>query len=214
MVQFARSRLGQRNAGERDRQYRMAQCDRDMSAVTTQVPDPSAGAQSRPGRRITFEPWAVVALTLVAAAIRFADTTSRTYWLDEGFTLYRVLGSWSDLALNRIELQGMSTTDIHPQLYFAALKLWGLAGGLSEFSLRSFSLLCAVLLVPMTYVMSRRAFGARAGLLSALLVVLSPAYQWYGWEVRMYSLTPLLAGFTTYLLVRALGGPLAGDDDR
>jgi len=154
-----------------------------------------------------FEFWTIVALTLVATALRFADTAARTYWLDEGFTLYRVLGSWGDLALNRIELQGMVTTDIHPQLYFAALKLWILAGGLSEFSLRAFSLLSAVMLVPMTYVMSRRTFGARAGIISALLVVLCPAYQWYGWEVRMYSVTPLLAALTSYLLVRALAGP-------
>ncbi|MEO6063942.1 MAG: glycosyltransferase family 39 protein [Thermoflexales bacterium] len=133
--------------------------------------------------------------------------SARTYWSDESFTLYRVFGSWADLLSNAINLQGLSTFDIHPPLYFAALKVWGGAAGMSEFALRVFSAYCGVIVVPISYVLGRRLFGSRTGIFVALLAALCPAYEWYSWEVRMYSLMPMLAALATYLLVRALVGP-------
>jgi uncharacterized membrane protein len=71
--------------------------------------------------------------------------------------------------------------------------------------MRAFSAFFGVVVVPLTYALSRRMFGRGAGILAAVLAALSPAYEWYSWEIRMYSLTPVLAALTTYLLVRAIG---------
>jgi hypothetical protein len=156
-------------------------------------------------RRPNWAFWAMVAITGAVCAIRFTDLAVRTYWVDEGFTLYRVYGTWSDIVTNAINLQGLSTSDIHPPLYFVALKLWVTFGGANEFVMRAFSAFCGIVVVPLSYAAGRRLFGRGAGILAGLLAALSPAYQWYSWEIRMYSLTPVLAAVTTYLLARAIG---------
>ncbi len=184
----------------------MAQCVADMGATFAGAPKDRAAARSLKGERSGPAFWVIVLFSLVAFGLRMTDLTSRVYWVDEGFTLYRVLGSWPTVFTNFVNLQGISTTDIHPPLYFAALKLWLDVGGFSEFGMRVFSVFWAVLLVPLTYALARKLFGARAALLAAALAVLCPAYQWYGWEIRMYTVTPAIAALTTYFLARAILG--------
>ena len=176
-----------------------------MLDASSKAPGLAPGLK-QPAKRPGGEFWFVVTLTLGACALRFVDLSARTYWSDESFTLYRIFGSWADLLSNAINLQGLATFDIHPPLYFAALKLWGGAAGTSEFALRAFSAYCGVIVVPISYVLGRRLFGGRTGIFVALLAALCPAYEWYSWEVRMYSMMPMLAALTTYLLVRALVG--------
>ncbi len=177
-----------------------------MVDASSKEPSLAPKAKRLTAKRPKWEFWGIIALTLAVCALRFIDLSARTYWSDESFTLYRVFGSWADLLSNAINLQGLSTFDIHPPLYFAALKLWGGGAGTSEFVLRAFSAYCGVIVVPMTYVLGRRLFGGRTGIFVAFLAALCPAYEWYSWEVRMYSLMPMLAAFATYLLVRALVG--------
>jgi len=176
-----------------------------MGDAKTKAPSRLPGTPLLTARRPRWAFWGMVALTLVVCAIRFTDLSARTYWVDEGFTLYRVYGTWSDIVTNAINLQGLSTSDIHPPLYFAALKLWVTFGGANEYVMRAFSVFCGILLVPLSYVAGRRLFGRGAGVIAGVLAALSPAYQWYSWEIRMYSLTPLLAALTMYLLARAIG---------
>ena len=177
-----------------------------MHDASSKVPTLAPGAKRLAAKRPKWEFWGVVALTLAVTALRFIDLSARTYWSDESFTLYRVFGSWPDLLSNAINLQGLATFDIHPPLYFAALKLWAGGAGTGEFALRAFSAFCGVIVVPLTYVLGRRLFGSRTGIFVALLAALCPAYEWYSWEVRMYSLMPMLAALASYLLVRALMG--------
>lgn len=70
------------------------------------------------------------------------------------------------------------------QAYLSNLYLWvvaaaGLASGLTEFSARLPSALAGIGGVLVTYLLGRRLFGARAGLLSALLLATSGGYFWH-----------------------------------
>ena len=161
---------------------------------------------TRPPRRPVDRPalWAVGLLSLLAAALRLADLTGRSMWLDEGYTLARLAGSWRDILTNVVYLQGQFTVDFHPPAYFALLKLWVQLAGHGDFALKAMSALLGVLAVPATYVLARRLFGRQVGLLAALFAVLSPPYQWYSQEVRMYSLVPALAALSTYFLFSAI----------
>lgn len=147
--------------------------------------------------------WLVTLLTLAAFALRMADLTARSLWLDESFTLLRVNGPWAEMIANTVWRQGIFTTDLNPPLYFALLKAWGMFAGLSEFAIKSFSAFWAVLVVPLTYVLARNVFGRRVAFLAAVLALLSPAYQWYAAELRMYSMMAALGALSTWLVFKA-----------
>ncbi len=155
-------------------------------------------------RHVRRDLWLIVLLTLVAFVLRLTELTSRSLWLDEGFTLVRVTGSWSDLLRNIVPYQGALTVDTNTQAYFALLKLWSIAAGTTEFALKWISAAAGVLCVPLIAVLARRLVGRSAALLSAILMTLSPLAQWFGHELRMYTLVLCLACLSIYLLHRAL----------
>lgn len=148
--------------------------------------------------------WFMIVLTLLGAALRFADLNGRSMWLDEGFTLMRLNGTWQDVFTNVAIFQGIRTIDLHPPLFFALLKAWGELVGRSEYALKLIPAFASILLIPATYVLGHRLFNKRVALLAALLALLSPAYQYYGHELRMYTLVPLLAALTSYVVYLAV----------
>ncbi len=148
--------------------------------------------------------WLTPLLVLAAFVLQTADLTARVPWLDEGYTLMRIFGSWSDLLTNTVRVNGVRTTDVNPQLYFALAKLWVSAAGSTEFALRLFSAYLGVLGVPLVYRAARATAGARAALLAAALALLSPLLAWYSRELRMYSLVVCLAAASLWCLQRAL----------
>jgi hypothetical protein len=95
----------------------------------------------------------------------------------------------------------------HPPLFYLLLGGWrGLAGG-SDMLARFLSILPGTLTIPLVYAAGRRLFGARAGLVAALLVAVSPLPVFYSREVRMYGLVACLALASFWLCLRALGRP-------
>ncbi|MCL4504747.1 MAG: glycosyltransferase family 39 protein [Chloroflexi bacterium] len=151
------------------------------------------------------ELWTVVILTMAGMALRIADLTGRSLWIDESLTLARLAGTWQEILRNTVIMQGIATTDLHPPLYFVIEKAWGYFAGNSEFALKLVPAFASILLIPATYVLGRRLFSGRVALIAALLALLSPAYQWYGHELRMYTVVPLLAALSNYSLYAALG---------
>jgi 4-amino-4-deoxy-L-arabinose transferase-like glycosyltransferase len=150
--------------------------------------------------------WLITLLTLLAFALRMADLTARSLWLDESFTILRVNGTWAEMIANIVWRQGIPTIDLNPPLYFALLKVWSGFAGVSEFALKSFSALWAVIVVPLTFVLARDLFGRRTALIATVLAVLCPAYQWYAAELRMYTMMAAMGALSTLLVFRAAKG--------
>ncbi len=150
------------------------------------------------------ELWLIVALTFVGAALRIADLTGRSMWVDEGITLTRLFGSWQYLFKNIVILHGIYTIDLHPWFFFALTKAWGILSGNTEFTLKLVPAFASILLIPATYTLARRMFSWPIALLAAILALTSPAYQWYGHELRMYPLVALLSCMTSYLVYRGI----------
>src|SRR5574340_784085 len=100
--------------------------------------------------------WIMVALTFAGTVLRLADLTGRSMWLDEGITLSRLAGSWQQTLGNIVILQGFTTIDLHPPLYFVVVKLWCFVAGDTEYALKLISAFASILLIPATYVLARR----------------------------------------------------------
>ena len=156
----------------------------------------------RPGNKRAF--WWAVALTLLAAVLRGADLLGRSLWMDEGITYMRIAPSLTDMLRNVVYVLGKPVIDTQPPVYFLLLKAWILFGGDSEFSLKWLTAILGVVVVPLTFAVGKHAFGARAGLIAAFFVLLSPGVQWYAHELRMYTAVICIAAFTVYALHHAL----------
>ncbi|MGC8836827.1 MAG: glycosyltransferase family 39 protein [Anaerolineae bacterium] len=141
------------------------------------------GASRAHGR---FWTAALLALCLLAFALRMYRLEAQSLWYDEGVTAYLATLSLPDLT-------AWTADDIQPPLYYYAVWGWVRLAGAGEFALRFPSAFAGVLLVPCLAWVGRRVAGSRgAGLLAALLGAVSPLHLWYAQEARNYTWVTLL----------------------
>jgi mannosyltransferase len=144
--------------------------------------------------------YAVVVITAIGAAIRFATLGRQSYWFDELFTVSLVRGSFGHMLFR------IPRTEATPYLYYLIAWPWSRVFGLHEAGLRSFSALCGTATIPVTYGAGAALASRRVGVIAAALVSVSPFLVWYSQEARAYALLTLLAALTLLFFGRALRG--------
>jgi hypothetical protein len=122
---------------------------------------------------------------LLAFTLLVPTLAAQSLWWDEAISLHLATSSWAEVVTNR-------AANIHPPLYFFALKVWVGLVGRTPFAARYLSALAATLLPAAGYRFARRRGGARAGRATALLLALAPPFLMYGQETRAYAMLPLL----------------------
>jgi mannosyltransferase len=152
---------------------------------------------ARRSRSVPLEVWAVAAITLAAAALRFATLGTQSYWLDEATTAHEVGLSFGAL------LHQVRVNETTPPLYFVVAWVWAKLFGTGAVGLRSLSALAGIAAVPVTYLAGRELVSRRAGLLAALFAALSPFMIWYSQEARSYMLFGLFCGMSLLFCARA-----------
>jgi 4-amino-4-deoxy-L-arabinose transferase-like glycosyltransferase len=161
--------------------------------------DRSSRARAAAGSRRAAR-WAVFALVLVAAALRFYRLGAQSYWIDEVLTVR---------AANLGEPFGLRdfVGNIQGPLHALLIHLVGTFSA-REVALRSISAVAGVACVPLLYLLGSEVVSRRAGLVAALLGALSPFAVWYSQEARNYSLLiffSTLSSLLVYRLVRRDG---------
>ena len=141
---------------------------------------------------------AVVALTALGGALRFATLDVQSLSGDEGVTS----------ALLRMPLGEMLDTipdsESTPPLYYVLAWLWAKVAGQGEVGLRSLPALLGTAAVPATWAAGRALASDRVGVVAAGLAAVSPLLVWYSQEARAYALLVLLAALSLWALPRAL----------
>jgi mannosyltransferase len=140
---------------------------------------------------------AIIAIIVLAFALRVYRLDHQSIWYDEGVSVYFSNQNLKDL------IAGVST-DNHPPLHFFALHFWSKLVGQSEFSVRFLSLISGILSVPLLFKLGRELFNQRVGLLAAFLLSISPFHVWFSQEARMYTLAALLSLISVYTFVLLL----------
>ena len=90
-------------------------------------------------------------------------------------------------------------SDTSPPLYYFLLYAWTLLVGTSDLALRSFSIVCSLLCLPLLVLIARRVAGDGTALVSAVLFACSPLAIYYSTEGRMYSLVWLCVLTTIWI---------------
>jgi 4-amino-4-deoxy-L-arabinose transferase-like glycosyltransferase len=131
-------------------------------------------------------------LLLFAFGVRVIGIEDQSIWADEGFTY---------LTTQQTDLLPMLQSDVHPPLYFAMMRAWVGASGVSELALRYPSALASVISVALVFMLARemlrlRGQNARESLVpwvGALVFALSDLEVDLSREARMYTLHTALA---------------------
>ncbi len=124
----------------------------------------------------------IILLAAFAAGLYHIDTQS--IWFDEGWSAYSAIQSSVQAAID--------SDKTNPPLYYVIVNLAARGLGDSEFALRWISLVFGLLSVALGYQLGRQLFNARAGIVAALLLAVSPLLWWAGQEARMYTLLAVL----------------------
>ena len=129
----------------------------------------------------------VLAITLLACALRSLPLLSQSLWRDEVDALLFATRPLPQL-LDMFRQPGQNGP-----LFFLLLRPWLALSGHSEFALRFPAMFFGVLSVPLLYVLLARLAGRPVALVGALLMATAPYGVWYGQEAKMYSLLTVLA---------------------
>jgi 4-amino-4-deoxy-L-arabinose transferase-like glycosyltransferase len=136
----------------------------------------------------------LLALVLLAFALRLCCLDAQSLWYDEGVTAQVT-------SQGLAELTRWTADDIQPPLYYYLLAGWTRLAGRSEWSLRFPSAFFGTLTVPLLYLLGRRLFRRRGLLLVALLATISPLHVYYAQEARMYTQLTFLGALAGVLLL-------------
>jgi mannosyltransferase len=138
----------------------------------------------------------VIALTVLAAVLRFSTLDVQSVWLDESSTILLV----------RRSLTGMFShlySEETPPLYFVVAWFWTRLFGVGIIGFRSLSALLGTITIPVMYAVGRR-ISPRVGLWAAALTTVNPAMYYYSQEARCYALLILLSAAALFFWLRVL----------
>lgn len=121
-----------------------------------------------------------IAVLLAGAAILFGGCFQNSLWFDEAYTV----GLMQHSLLNVFK---WATFDVHPHLYYVALKLFTMIFGDSLPAMRIFSALGAVMFASLGLTHLRKDFGRKVGFWFSFCAVFSASTLVYALQIRMYT---------------------------
>ena len=127
-------------------------------------------------RLLLKEKYIVVACVLLFVGLIFASVMRPSVWHDEGYTAVLVENSYGGI-IERTAL------DVHPPLYYLALKTWSFIVGDSVLALRLYSAVCMLAALLITWRIIRKLYGIKAGLAALACMAVGPFLIRYGQEL-------------------------------
>jgi mannosyltransferase len=142
----------------------------------------------------------LVVIAVLAAVLRFHSLAAKSFWFDEGVSVAIARLDWYNFA--RI----LWRREANMSLYYFLLHFWLHFGG-SEFFVRALSVVFAVASVPVIYLLGRRLFDSRVGLIAAALMAVNAYHVQYSQDARSYSLMVLYCLLSSLYFLKCLDEP-------
>ncbi|MEW5720005.1 MAG: glycosyltransferase family 39 protein [Chloroflexota bacterium] len=141
--------------------------------------------------------WALLAILLLAAALRFYRAGEMSLRADEAVNLLLALKEPDEIVRTFI------ADDPHQPLYYLILHFWMRVAGTTELAARFPTIFAGVALVALVYVWARQLFPRRPVIarIAAALAAINPSLIWDAQDVYMYALLApmLLVSFIAFL---------------
>ncbi len=132
---------------------------------------------------------------LIPIALSYFFFAQQSLRLDEAQSLWQTSRNFSDIFT-------IVAGDVHVPFYHLLLRLWRIYIGDSVDLARLLSLAAYVASIPALYMLGRRAYNRRIALFAVFLFSISPFMNWYGNEIRMYTLFTFFVILNQYFFIR------------
>jgi len=139
--------------------------------------------------------WYLAGMVILASLTSLFLFSKQSLRLDESQSLWQTSHSIPKI----IQL---IASDVHVPLYHLMLHAWQIVFGNDVSTARILSLIFFLLSIPTIYFLGKISYGQKAGLYAALLLTVSPFMNWYGNEIRMYSLLVFITLIHQYYFIR------------
>ncbi|MEP7290030.1 MAG: glycosyltransferase family 39 protein [Chloroflexota bacterium] len=143
----------------------------------------------------------IVALLLLAAAVRIVNVSHWPVWTDEGWSTWAASDHRIEVILDKV------AQDRHPPLYFLSLSAWWTIAGYSRLALRFLAIASGLLAVAVVYRIGYDWFDRRTGIYAALLLAMLDVAIYYSQEIRHYGWLVLAVSLMTLFFLRYLRRP-------
>lgn len=140
---------------------------------------------------------ALILITAAAGVLRLLYLGNKSFWTDEGASFVITHQNWAGF------WHTIFTHEANATLYYFILHFW-LHLGNSEFVIRVLSVLAGVATIPVIYLVGRRLYDQRTGLLATALLAAHPSHLAYSQEARGYSFVVLFASLSVYFFARVV----------
>ena len=128
---------------------------------------------------------------ILGLVLRLLEIGRTSFWYDEAFTGDTIKLSWQNM------FQVIAEDKVHPPLFYILIRLWSDLFGLTQYSLRGFSIFWGVALIFAVFFGIRNIFEKGkfpiVSLLSSFAVAISPFFISYSNEARSYSFLAFIA---------------------
>jgi mannosyltransferase len=143
----------------------------------------------------SFAPWIIAGLMLIATVFSFVFFQEQSLRLDEAQSLWQA--SHTPLKIVQIIAE-----DVHVPLYHMILHVWLLIFGNDVALARFLSFIFFLISMPLVYRLGRLCYDEKTSLFATTLFIISPFMNWYGNEIRMYSLFVFLVLLNQYFFLK------------
>ncbi len=137
----------------------------------------------------------IILIVLIAFVFRLISI-GQSFWLDEGINVVFANSlSYKNLILN------YSLGDFHPPLYHIILKLFLQLFSATELSARMPSVIFGILTVYVIYLIGKKLYDEKTGLIAATLMATAPLHIYYSQEARMYAMAAFFTSLSAYFFI-------------
>lgn len=141
----------------------------------------------------------ILIITLIGLLLRLFKLGYNDLWYDEAISIYitKIFFNFSVYSL---------LAHFDRPLFYSILYSWIKLFGQSEFSIRFPALVFSTLTIPSIYILGKKMFNSKVGIVASAIIALSPFQIWYAQEARHYSTVLLFGTVSTYFLVMVIKG--------
>jgi mannosyltransferase len=143
--------------------------------------------------------WPLLAILLLAAALRLSTLGLQSFWYDEAFTPVHVLRVSLGATLHNVV-----HTENTPPLWYMLEWLISRVLGTGVVALRLLSALAGIATVAVAWAIGSELAGRRAAIVTATLVAVNPLFVWYSQEARAYALFVFTTSLALLCFLRAM----------